>query len=251
MRLPGVVEPGSDLGPEGDRSAYAHCAPDQAVPAGLAGVASDRHEVLDFANALVGEEPGDQHVGVGEVELLGLRGRVGGQFERPAPVRIEDRGEHAGGVEARAAVPVDGAVRANQGDAMQVANQSVVGDRQVASARLLPAAHACVLPVLVGSLTSALLSRRPPIAPGYRPAGTSRAKVAGPPVSANLRPLVSGGDQVPYGSVLSRNSTLVRCSTPTSPSTACSSKTTASERESLPRYWLSTRSGRSSAISCR
>ena len=51
------------------------------------GVVGDRHEVLDLAHAVLGEEPGDQHVGVGEVELLGPGRHVRGQLERSRPGR--------------------------------------------------------------------------------------------------------------------------------------------------------------------
>jgi hypothetical protein len=50
------------------------------MPIGLSGV-TERHEVLDLAQPVIGEEPGDQYVGVGKVELLGRCRQVGGQLE--------------------------------------------------------------------------------------------------------------------------------------------------------------------------
>src|SRR5215207_10877254 len=49
-----------------------------------------------------------------------------------ALVLVEDRPEHARGVEVRAAVPVDRAVRADQRDRVKVSDQAVLGDREVA-----------------------------------------------------------------------------------------------------------------------
>ncbi len=45
---------------------------------------------------------------------------------------VEDRGKDAWRVEARTAVPVDGPVGTDERDRVQVANQTVLGDRQVA-----------------------------------------------------------------------------------------------------------------------
>jgi hypothetical protein len=131
VRAGAVVEPRGDLGPERDRAAHAQHAADQAVPGGRVRFTGHRHEVLDLADALLGVEPGDQDVGVGEVELLGARGHGGGELEGAAAFRVQDRGEDAGGVEGRAAVPVDRAVGAHQRHAPQIADQSVLGDGQI------------------------------------------------------------------------------------------------------------------------
>ena len=84
--------------------------------------ATDRHEVLDLTHTVAGEEPGDQHVGIGVVELPGLRGDRGGQLKAPASAGVQERAEHAGSVERRAAIPVDGAVGSDQGHAVHVAD---------------------------------------------------------------------------------------------------------------------------------
>ena len=95
--------------------------------------AQHRHEVVHLDDAVVGEEPGDQDGGVGEVELVGgvdLAHRPG---EPPARRRVSGSSRAAntlGRVEARGAEPVDGAVGADQGARAQVTDQTVVGDRQ-------------------------------------------------------------------------------------------------------------------------
>ena len=92
----------------------------------------DRHEVLDLADACRREETGDEDVRVREVELF--RRPVVQRRSDPveaAAVLVEDRAEHARRVEARAAVPVDPSVRADQRDAVQIADDAVLGDRQV------------------------------------------------------------------------------------------------------------------------
>ena len=47
------------------------------------------------------------------------------------PTRVEDRGEHARRIKPRAAVPVDSAVAAHQRNAVQVTDQTMIGNRQI------------------------------------------------------------------------------------------------------------------------
>ena len=54
---------------------------------------------------------------------------------RPPAVGVEDRPKHARRVEPRAAVPVDRPVGANERDGVQIPDQAVLGDRQVARPR--------------------------------------------------------------------------------------------------------------------
>ncbi len=109
LRAP-VVEPRLHLDEPADLAAHHEHAPDQAV-AVRAG-ARDRHEVLHLPHAAGREEARDQDVRVREVELLrGPVVAVGAQRVEAAVVRVEDRAEHARGVERRAAVPVDRARR--------------------------------------------------------------------------------------------------------------------------------------------
>ena len=126
-----VVEPRLDLELELHRAADDDDAPEQPVPVHVR-LVLDRHEVLHLAHAAVGEEARDQDVRVREVELLGVPAVTGGpQREEAALVLVEDRAEHARRVERRAAVPVDRPVRADERDRVQVADQSVLGDREV------------------------------------------------------------------------------------------------------------------------
>ncbi len=104
---------------------------DQPVRAPRGRLAVDGNEVLHLADPVLGEEPGDQDVGVGEVELLGMRQHGRRQLEGTAPLGVQQRGEHTRRVEGRTAVPVDGAVGSHQRRAAQIADQSVVGDRRV------------------------------------------------------------------------------------------------------------------------
>ena len=102
----------------------------------VGGVAGDRHEVLDLADAVRREEASDQDVRVGEVELLDRARGSPAEREVAAVTVVEDRGEHARRVEPRAAVPVDRPVGADQGGGSQIADQAVVGDRRIASGSL-------------------------------------------------------------------------------------------------------------------
>jgi hypothetical protein len=128
----GVVEAGLQVHLEAHLATHAHDTPDDALPVGPIEVLADGHEVLYLADSVLREEPGDQDVGVREVELL--RRAVGVERCDPpvAALRlVEDRAEHARRVEPGAAVPVDGPFRAHEGDRVQVPDQSVLGDRQV------------------------------------------------------------------------------------------------------------------------
>ena len=70
---------------------------------------------------------------VSGVELLGAPPvGVGRDTEQPPVVGVEDSREDARRVEARTAIPVDRAVGANERDRVQVADQAVFRDRQIA-----------------------------------------------------------------------------------------------------------------------
>ena len=92
-----------------------------------------RHEVDDLADAALGEEARDEHGRARQVELLGREG-LAHRLEREAAavLGVEDRAEQAGGIEALGAEPVDRALVADERDAVQVADDPVVLDRQVA-----------------------------------------------------------------------------------------------------------------------
>jgi hypothetical protein len=165
MPVAPVVEARLDLDAEGQLASHAEHTPDQPVPEHAAGRVVDRHEVLHLADAALGEEAGDQDIGVREVELLG----------RPAVCRrgdpvvaaatpVEDRAEHARRVEVGAAVPVDRPVRADQRGRVQVADDPVLGDRQIARERAAGAVlwvgrHVCLLDAVLSRRASALRIR--------------------------------------------------------------------------------------------
>ena len=63
--------------------------------------------------------------------------------EAAAGLGVEDRAEQAGRVEALGAEPVDRALVADERDGVQVADDPVVLDRQVAARRSAPARAGC------------------------------------------------------------------------------------------------------------
>src|SRR6185312_8705041 len=134
VRLAGGVEARPALEPEAHLAAHRHHLAHQ--PAGVARVAVDRHEVVHLADAVGGHEAGDEDVRVGEVELAhGVAAVHRRDPPEAALVGVEDRREHAGRIEPRAAEPVDGAVSADERDAVQVADHAVLGDGQVGAHR--------------------------------------------------------------------------------------------------------------------
>ncbi len=145
VRLGPVTEARGDLRPERERPADTDDPPDQPVAVRLAGLVDDGHEVLDLRDPVRGEEPCDQDVGVGEVELPGTGRHVRGQFEAAAPVGVEYRREHAGCIETRAAVPVDGAVGGDERGGTEITDQAVLGDRQIPGTAQLPESAPAVL----------------------------------------------------------------------------------------------------------
>ena len=128
--VPAVVEARLDLDTKRHLAAHADDAPDQRGR-GL-GPRRDRHEVLHLADAVRGEEARDQNVRVGPVELLRRPFLDGGRDPVTAALLgVEDRGEDARRVEARAAEPVDRPVGADERHRVQVADHAVLGDREV------------------------------------------------------------------------------------------------------------------------
>jgi hypothetical protein len=63
---------------------------------------------------------------------MGLRQHRGGQLKGSAAVCVQQGAEHTGRVERRAAMPVDGAVGSDQGHAVQVTDQPMLRNGQVA-----------------------------------------------------------------------------------------------------------------------
>jgi hypothetical protein len=99
------------------------------------------HEVLHLPHSVGRQEARDEDVGVGEVKLLGAPAvAVRRDAEQASVVGIEDGRKDARRVESRAAVPVDRPVGADERDGVQVADQAMLGDRQVAQLRS-PSGH--------------------------------------------------------------------------------------------------------------
>jgi hypothetical protein len=91
-----------------------------------------RHEVLDLSHAVGGQQPRAEDVRVGQAELPGAPALALGRDPKQAPaVGVEDRRKHARRVEPRAAAPVDRPIGTDKRDRVQVADQAVLGDRQV------------------------------------------------------------------------------------------------------------------------
>ena len=124
--LPPVVEARVDL------DSKSHLAADTEHPTDEPLAHPDGHEVLQLAHSHGSQEARDEDIRVREVELLD-----GADPERrrdavpTAAVLVENRSEDARRVEARAAVPVDRAVGPDERDRAQVADDAVLGDRQV------------------------------------------------------------------------------------------------------------------------
>ncbi len=94
---------------------------------GAVRLGEDRHEVGHRDLGLVGDERGHQHVGVGQILLLGpelLADRA--QAERTADARVEQLAERRRRVEPREAEPVDAGVLADQGGGFAIADNPVV-----------------------------------------------------------------------------------------------------------------------------
>src|SRR5262249_29837665 len=154
---PPVVETRLDLDLEGHGAPrYPQVAHDL-VPVGW--LAFDHgHEVQDLANAVRGHEPGDQHRGVREIQLLGhVAVAYWRDPEIPALLFVQQRAEHTRRVEPRTAEEVDGAVGAHQRGGLQVTDKSVLTDIRIASGRSL---RGHLLPPVLVRVSSA-----PPLIP--------------------------------------------------------------------------------------
>src|ERR671916_1846955 len=86
---------------------------------------------MDFCDAVGAQEPGDEDVGLWEVQLFG-RPVCFGRGDSPvaAALPVEDRPEQARGVETWATVPVDRPLGAHERDRVEVTDEAVFGYRQ-------------------------------------------------------------------------------------------------------------------------
>src|SRR6202035_4817483 len=81
-------------------------------------------------DSLFGEESGDEHIGVGKVELSRPGGDRSREGKEASLTGVEERAEDARRVEGRAAKPINGPVGPDEGHAVQIPHQAMVGDRQ-------------------------------------------------------------------------------------------------------------------------
>ena len=86
------------------------------------------HEVRELDHPVAEQEPGQQHVGVEQVELLPGGVDLGLDGEVPAPLGVEERGEDGGGVEVGPGQEVHGAVHPDERDSVEIADDPVLFD---------------------------------------------------------------------------------------------------------------------------
>src|ERR1051326_8127532 len=111
VRIPPIIEARLDLDSELHCAADRQDATDKSMSMSCRARALNRHEVLHLADSGLGQEARDQHVGVWQVQLLGLPAVDGGRDAVVATTSpVQDGAEDTGRVEARAAVPVNGAI---------------------------------------------------------------------------------------------------------------------------------------------
>src|SRR3990172_7046844 len=128
-----VIEGRKTLELEGKRSADdPHLPDDVVVDLVVPRLLQDRHEVHALADAVLAKEARQEDVCIRQVHLLRDSGRTRRDPEVAASLRVKNRGEHAGRIEVREATPIDRTVRAYQGDAVKIADHSVILDRHVA-----------------------------------------------------------------------------------------------------------------------
>ena len=128
--LRAVVEPGGRPHTERHRAPYALHAADQALRITGRRV-PQRHEVLNLADSLFGEESGDEHIRVGKVELPRPGGDRRRESKEASLTGVEEGAEDTRRVEGRAAKPIDGPVGPDEGHAVKIPHEAVVSDRQV------------------------------------------------------------------------------------------------------------------------
>src|SRR5919112_5439295 len=104
-------------------------------PVTLARARHDRHEVKGLGQAFRRGEAGQEHVGVGQIELVAVSVLPRSQREMPTPLVVEDGAEDARGVEGGQAQPVYGAVSTDERRRVQVPDDTVVLDRQITHVR--------------------------------------------------------------------------------------------------------------------
>src|SRR5215204_3135785 len=102
----------------------------------------DRHEVKCLGKARRREEAGQEHVGIGQVELVAVGVLHRSQREMPAFLVVEDGAKNTRGVEGWQAQPVYGAVGTDQRRRVEVPDDTMVLYRQIPHSSL-PSKHRC------------------------------------------------------------------------------------------------------------
>src|SRR5918993_3914824 len=102
----------------------------------------DRHEVKGLGKARRREEAGQEHVGIGQVELVAVGVLHRSQREMSALLLVEDGTEDTRGVEGGKAQPVYGAVGTDERRRVEVPDDTMVLYRQIPHFSL-PSKHRC------------------------------------------------------------------------------------------------------------
>src|ERR687889_443224 len=135
MVAAGVVEGRQTLNPTAPLPPYSPDFRDE--PVTLPRARHDRHEVKRLGKTRRREEAGQEHVGIGQVELLAVGELHWSQREMPTLLVVEDRAEDTRGVEGGQAQPVYGAVGTDERSRVQIPDDTVVLDRQIPHSSLL------------------------------------------------------------------------------------------------------------------
>jgi hypothetical protein len=129
---PAVVEAGLQLQLELHTAAGDPQLAHQPVPVGWLAL-DDGHEVRHLADAVRCQEPGDQHRGFREVQLLGHVVSVHRRdLEVAATIGVQQGGEYARRIESGAAEPIHRAIGSHQRCRLQVTDEPVLTDVRIA-----------------------------------------------------------------------------------------------------------------------
>src|SRR5215212_5521148 len=132
MLAAGVVEGGKALDAEVHLASYDPYVTEQ--PVTLVGMRKYGHEIKGLGQALRRKVAGQEHVGVGQIQLLAAGILHGPQREVPALPVIQDGAEDARGVEGRQAQPIYRAVLTDERRRIQIPDDTVVFDGQITHA---------------------------------------------------------------------------------------------------------------------
>lgn len=125
---PRVIEARLEAEAEGDRAVHHFHPPDQRLLATILRF-GDHHEIGNLGHAPLGQEPVQQHIGVGQVQA-GLPHvlQQGLDLEPAALLRVSVGAEHRGGVEFGEAEEVQRTAASHQRGGFQIADDAIVLD---------------------------------------------------------------------------------------------------------------------------